>query len=166
MQPNWISLPVAALIPLIFGMIWYHTNVFGAAWMQATGLTMDQVGSRSKIKTYLLTYLIGLLVAAALMPIVIHQMAIYSVLANEPGINDPQSEIGRFLSDFMGKHGSNFRSFKHGALHGVLSGIFFVAPLLGFNALMERKSFRYFAINAGFWIVCLAIMGGIICGWV
>lgn len=165
MEPNWISIPVAALVPLFIGMLWYSTKAFGTTWMRAAGVTHDTVGNRSRALTFGLTYLFGLFVAVALMPIVIHQLGVYSLLSSEPGINDPQSDIGRFLTDFMGKYGDNFRTFKHGALHGILSGIFFALPILGFNALFERKSFRYFAINAGYWIVCLTIMGGIICGW-
>ena len=39
-------------------------------------------------------------------------------------------------------------------------------PILGIQAMFEKKSFKYVAINAGYWIVTLAIMGGIICEWV
>jgi hypothetical protein len=31
--------------------------------------------------------------------------------------------------------------------------------------MFEKKSVKYVAINAGYWIVTLAIMGGIICQW-
>jgi hypothetical protein len=63
----------------------------------------------------------------------------------------------------MDTHGNNFRTFKHGLLHGSMSGILFVLPILAINAMFERKGFKYIAINAGYWIICLAIMGGIIC---
>ena len=165
MEFNWIAPFVAALIPLLLGFVWYHPQVFGRTWMTAAGMTDEKMRSGNRILTFGLTYLIGLLVAVTLMPITIHQMAIFSLLAEEPGMQDPQSEIGRFLSDFMGKYGDNFRSFKHGALHGTITGIFLASSIVGFNALFERKGFRYFAVNAGFWIVCMAIMGGVVCGW-
>ncbi|WP_308224826.1 DUF1761 domain-containing protein [Flavobacterium sp. J372] len=36
---------------------------------------------------------------------------------------------------------------------------------MAINALFERKSAKYVLINAGYFIVSLAIMGGIICQW-
>ena len=66
----------------------------------------------------------------------------------------------------MAKYGNNFRTFSHGAVHGVLAGLFFVLPVMGTNAMFERKGFKYIAINVGYWIVTLAIMSGIVCGWV
>jgi hypothetical protein len=31
--------------------------------------------------------------------------------------------------------------------------------------LFERKGFRYIAINGGYWIISMALMGGIICAF-
>ena len=39
------------------------------------------------------------------------------------------------------------------------------AQIKGTNALFERKGAMYILINAGYWIVTLGIMGGIVCGW-
>lgn len=65
----------------------------------------------------------------------------------------------------MDKYGNNFRTFKHGAFHGTIGGFFFATPVLCINALFERKSFIYIAINAGYWIITLALMGGVICAF-
>ena len=51
------------------------------------------------------------------------------------------------------------------ATSALMTGLFLASPLIGFNTLFERKGWRYFAVNAGFWIVCLVLMGGIVCGW-
>ena len=67
---------------------------------------------------------------------------------------------------FMDDYGSSFRTFKHGALHGLLAGLFLVLPIVGTNGLFERKSWKYILINTGYWTVALIIMGAIICGWV
>ena len=61
--------------------------------------------------------------------------------------------------------GTSHRTFKHGAFHGVLTGLFVITPILATSAMFERKGFKYIAINAGYWIICLAIMGGIVSGW-
>ncbi len=68
-----------------------------------------------------------------------------------------------YLANFQESYGDMHRSFKHGAIHGVISGLFMALPILGTNALFERKGFKYIAINVGYWIVTLALMGGVIC---
>lgn len=65
----------------------------------------------------------------------------------------------------MADYGDAFRYFKHGALHGLMTGIFFALPITAINALFEQKSWKYILINAGYWMVTLTIMGGIICAW-
>ena len=39
-------------------------------------------------------------------------------------------------------------------------------PILAINAMFERKTVKYIAINTGYWVVTLALMGGILCQWV
>jgi hypothetical protein len=165
MQPNLISLFVAALVPVLLGMLWHHPAVFGRAWARGAGMTDEQVAGRNRMLAVGLTYLFGLLISGALLSIVIHQAGIMSLMADDPSRNDPQSETGRFLAEFLSRYGNKHRTFGHGAVHGTLAGLFLAAPIIGFYVLSERKPFRYFAINAGFWIVCLAIMGAVICGW-
>ncbi|MFY9309226.1 MAG: DUF1761 domain-containing protein [Bacteroidia bacterium] len=69
------------------------------------------------------------------------------------------------IKDFLAKYGNNFRTFKHGVFHGVMAGFTIALPILGTNAMFERKGFKYIAINVGYWIVCLALMGGVICAF-
>jgi hypothetical protein len=99
-------------------------------------------------------------------------MHLYSILINEPGFLDPvthkpstTSEIGMLYTNFLAKYGNNFRTFKHGALHGTLLAFFIVMPVIAINAMFERKGFKYIAINAGYWIVSLALMGGLVCAF-
>ncbi|WP_410479478.1 DUF1761 domain-containing protein [Polaribacter sp. HL-MS24] len=46
-----------------------------------------------------------------------------------------------------------------------MASIFFILPVVSIIALFERKSFKYVALNVGYWMVTLAIMGGIVCKW-
>lgn len=64
-----------------------------------------------------------------------------------------------------GEYASDGRSIKHGAIHGIIAALFFMLPILATNAMFERKSFKYILVNAGYWIVCLGIMGAIVCAW-
>jgi hypothetical protein len=108
---------------------------------------------------------LSLLIAMGLMPLVIHQFGIYSVLQGEPSIQDPASPLSQYVQEFMDKYGRNFRTFKHGAFHGVLTAIFLALPVIGILALFERKSFKYVAIHTGYWILTLGLMGGVICAF-
>ena len=65
----------------------------------------------------------------------------------------------------MNDYGDAFRTFKHGAFHGILAGLFISLPVIATNCLFEQKSFKYAAITSGYWIVVMSIMGGIICAW-
>ena len=163
MTPNFLLVPIAALIPLLVGFIWYNPKVFGTAWIKSTGLTEEQLRQANMAKIFGLTYLFGLLIAAGLLSIVIHQFHMYSILMNEPGLNEKGSEINNYITDFMTKYGSNFRTFKHGALHGTIAGIFLALPITGVIALFERKSAKYIFIHTGYWILTMALMGGVIC---
>ncbi|MFQ5445779.1 MAG: DUF1761 domain-containing protein, partial [Saprospiraceae bacterium] len=144
----------------------YNPKVFGAAWMKAADMTEDKMKGGNMVLIFGLSFLFSVMLAMILNGMVIHQYSIYSTLMNEPGFGDPNSEIGQFIADFMGKYGHNFRTFGHGALHGTMTGIFIILPVLATNAMFERKGFKYILVNTGYWTVCLAIMGGIICGWV
>jgi hypothetical protein len=57
----------------------------------------------------------------------------------------------------------SFRTFKHGMLHGIITSIFLVLPIIGINALFERRGAKYIFIHVGFWAICFALMGGILC---
>ncbi|MBL7782638.1 MAG: DUF1761 domain-containing protein [Saprospiraceae bacterium] len=160
---NWLALFVAALIPLLIGFVYYHEAVFGKAWMRESGVTPDPNAGMARI--FGLTYLLSLMLATILQTVVIHQAHVMSLLMNEPGINDPASEMGKWLTDFMAKYGNNFRTFKHGALHGTIAAVFIALPIVGINSLFERKSGKYILLHTGYWIITLALMGGIVCGW-
>lgn len=165
MHINFMIILVAALVPMILGFVWYNPKVFGTVWMNAAGITEDKMKGANMALIFGLSFFLSFLLAMSVQFMVIHQYSMYSILANEPGINDPASEVSLMIQDFMAKYGTNFRTFKHGALHGTLAGFMIALPILGTNAMFERKGFKYIAVNCGYWIVCLALMGGIICAF-
>lgn len=162
---NFVAVLVAGIVPLVVGAVWYNPKVFGSAWMDACGLDEEKLKDANMALIFGLTFVFSLLCAAFLIPVVIHQMHIISTLVNEPGFRDANSAVGKYIAHFMKTYGGNFRTFQHGAFHGVMTGLIFALPVLGINAMFERKGFKYIAINAGYWMVCFAIMGAIICGW-
>ena len=63
--------------------------------------------------------------------------------------------------DGPGQEGQ-FDSFKHGALHGTLLGFMVAMPVLVTNGLFERKNFKNLSINTLYWVITIALMGGVI----
>jgi hypothetical protein len=165
MKITWYIPFVAALIPMVVGFIWYNPKVLGTAWMKAADVNPEKAKGANMGLVFGLAYLLSVLVAIALCFATIHQFHIYSIFEGNPDFRTEGSETQVFISGFMEKYGTNFRTFKHGAFHGVLLAILLALPIIGTNALFERKAFKYVAINVGYWIITMALMGGVVCAW-
>jgi hypothetical protein len=161
---NIFAILVAATVPMIIGMIWYSNKVFGKTWMALNGFTEEQLKSGNMLVIFGVSLLLSFLFAMSMPFMVIHQSHVDSMLAGQP-YTDVNTELGVLYKTLMEKFGTNFRTFKHGALHGFMSSLFIALPVLGINAVFERKSFKYIAIHAGYWAVVMTIMGAIVCGW-
>jgi len=133
--------------------------------MQVSGVTEEQVQSGNMLVIFGLTYVLGLLASLTLSLLVVHQGHIFSALANEPGFGEEGSEIMRYIEAFMAAYGDNFRTFKHGALHGLMTGVAFAFPIIGIVAQFERRPWKYIWIHAGYWALTLTLMGALISGW-
>ncbi len=165
MALNYLIVFLTGLIPLVTGFVWYNPKVFGNIWMKAAGVTPEQGKKMNVVLVFGLTYLLGLMLSMILFSVVIHQFHLYSILLDTPGFGVENSEVMNYIEEFMAKYGGNYRTFKHGALHGTIAGLFFALPIIATNALFEMKGFKYIAVNAGFWILNLMLMGGIICAF-
>ena len=166
MTINWLAIIAAAFIPMIVGFIWYNPKVFGNTWMKVADMTDEKARGGNMALIFGVSFLFSIMLAMILQALTIHQIGVFSILVEEPGFNDPGSEVAVLYTTFMEKYGMNSRTFGHGAFHGFFAGLFFALPVLGTNALFERKGFKYIAVNAGYWIVTITLMGGIVCGWV
>ena len=166
MNFNWIAILIATIIPTLVGFVWYHPKVFGKAWMEASGVTEESMKGTNMTVIFGVSLFLSLLLSINMNFVAVHQWHLYSLFANEAGLMDPQTEVGKLVADIMSKYGNNFRTFGHGAIHGIIVGLFFALPVIGTGALFERKGFKYIAVNAGYWILTLALMGGVICAMV
>ena len=160
MEINFLAILVAALVPLIMGFFWYNPKTFGNAWMRESGLTEESLKGGNMAVIFGLTFVFSFLLAFALQFLTIHQTGALGMVGGDPSIALPSYEA------FMADYGMAFRTFKHGALHGFLGGILFLFPVMAINALFERKSWKYILINSSYWLICVTIMGGIVCGWI
>lgn len=132
---NWLAVVAASLIGFAIGFVWYGP-LFGKPWMNAVGLTEEDVQNSNMAKTFGVTFVLQFIMAFCL------AMFFYG---------DPTS------ADMI--NGSN------GAFYGFLTGFGWVATAIGVNALYEQKSWSYMFINGGFWIVVFTLMGLILGAW-
>lgn len=164
MDVNFTLCLGTAVIPLLIGFIWYHPAVFGKAWMGLAGLDEEKLKAGNMALIFGFCILLSLILASYMPGQVIHQMALQSMMMNEPNMmTDPMANPDYHM--MITKYGHTFRTFKHGAFHGALSAVFFALPILGINALFERKGAKYIFLHLGYWIITLALMGGVICQW-
>ena len=134
--------------------------LFSNAWMKETGLTEEQLKKGNMLKIFGLTFIFSILIAMTMQVLTIHQFGALGMVGD-----DPTKALPSYTA-FMADYGTAFRTFKHGALHGFFSGLFFALPIIAINGLFEHKSWKYIFIHAGYWIVSLTVMGAIVCGWV
>lgn len=166
MEPNFLILPLTALIPLVVGAIYYNPAVFGKIWMNASGVTEEQAQSGNMLKIFGLTYIFSLMMGLVLIGLTIHQNALQSLLFGVEGFGVAGSEVQTYFDDFMKQYGNVHRTFGHGVVHGVIAGVFLAWPLIGVISLFERKSWKYIGVHTLYWIISLALMGGVICKFV
>lgn len=164
MHINFLAVLVASLVPMIMGFIWYNPKTMGNAWMKEAGVDEEKMKGANMALIFGLSFVFSFILAFFLQPMVIHQFHFASMLF-KTGFEDPNTEIGAMYKTIMDQYGSYYRTFKHGALHGTLGGLFLIFPVIATNALFERKSFKYIFINVGYWTICMGIMGGIISAW-
>jgi hypothetical protein len=160
---NFLVIALSALVPTVIGFIWYHPKVLGTIWMQETGVTMESGKSMNMPVVMIVSYFLSFLLGMALNFIVIHQFGLMSMLQNVPDLANPDSEVAKHVKFLMDNYGANFRSFRHGALHGTITGIFLALPIIATSAMFERRSFKYIALTAAYWTLTMAVMGALIC---
>ena len=112
------------------------------------------------LKIFGLTFVFSLMFAFIMQVLVIHQFGALGMTGGDV------TQAKQSYVDFMADYGNAFRTYKHGALHGFISGIFLAFPMIAINGLFERKSWKYILIHSGYWLVCMTIIGAIVCGWV
>ncbi|NNC95640.1 MAG: DUF1761 domain-containing protein [Chitinophagales bacterium] len=64
-----------------------------------------------------------------------------------------------------GYHPEEDQNFLHGAFHAAQTAGFYAIPVLIINFLNEQRSLKGILINAVYWLIAFALMGGILYAW-
>ena len=156
---NLLALIAAAFIPMITGFIWYNPKFLGTIWMRECGLNEEKLKNANMIVIFVVSLFLSFLIGFFLQMVTIHQYGAMGMMGGDVAKAKPS------YAAFMNDYGMAFRSFGHGALHSAIAAVFFVFPIIAINAMFERKSWKYIFLNAGYWLITLVLMGGLICGW-
>ena len=161
MPTNSYMFLIAGLIPMIIGAIYYNDMVFGKTLSGINDVTDPKMKKGHHPSVYLITYIFCCMIAMTLMGMCIHQTHIYQLLM--PEVAESGSDLTVVYNDLMSNYGTRFRTFGHGALHGAITSVFFVVPLIGVLALFESRGWKYILIHGLYWMISLILMGGLLC---
>ena len=129
---NVFSLILSSLTPMIVGSLYYSKFLFGKTWMASIGMTEEKQKQANMI------LVMGLSILGALL------LSIFFL-----NFNNGYDQEGQY------------DTFGHGAWHGAFIGVVVVMPVFVSNGLFEQKSWKNIVINVAYWIITLALMGGI-----
>jgi hypothetical protein len=166
---NFIAIIVAALVPMVLGFVWYHPKVLGSMWMRESGMTEEKAKQGNMFLKLGLSFVFSFMIAFVLNSLVVHDSFINGATyykTNRTMKPEAGTELAQWLDYYNTHLASDNHIFTHGAFHGFfLIGLFIALPLFATNAIFEGKSVKYVAINSVYWMICLALMGGIIAAW-
>lgn len=160
MPTNFYMFFVAAIIPFVLGALWYGP-LFGKPWMKMNGFTEESLKKGNMAVIFGVSYLLCVLFSMGMASWAIHQSTLFGLFM--PEIADKSTEIYSDVVAFYTKYGGRHRTFSHGAVHGIIFAIMFALPIIGVNALFERRSWKYILLHFGYWLVSAALVGGLLC---
>ncbi len=141
---NILAIIVAGLIPGILGAI-YFGPLFGKAWRDSLGKTEEELTPDNPAIAYGGSILLSMLLSLSLNFII-------------GLVHKDVNEAGEL---FINSH----FTFGHGALHGALIGFSIIMPIVVSLGIFHKLSWKTNLLNSIFWIICVAIMGGILDVW-
>jgi len=141
---NWLAIIVAGLIPSFIGFI-YYGPLFGKHWLSSMGKTSEEMEPDNMPVAYGIATLTSLLLAFS-MNMLIQFMHKDVNAAGELFLNSDSN-------------------FGHGAMHGAFICLFLAMPPLISMSIYHKMPAKTTIMNVVFWILCFALMGGILDAW-
>ena len=136
---NYLAVIASAILMMIIGYVWYGP-LFGKLWAALSGLPEGAM-SNSKSREVRISYVI-MAIASLLMSFILAHAIIFA-------------ETYMQLTGFIA-----------GMLVGVMNWLGFVVPVSIGTVLWERKPWKLWSINAGYYLVALVVSGAILGLWV
>lgn len=160
MPTNFYWYFITALIPMLVGSL-YYGPIVGKQWLAVNGYTTDDLDDGKLPMILLACYALSVLLSFGLTNVVVHQSGVAQTLMSGDGTFTAAAT--EQFNTLMAEYGNRYRSFGHGALHGAMFALFIAWPIIAINAMFERRGAKYVAIHVGYWVITLALMGGVLC---
>lgn len=162
MIPNILILIAAAFVPFLVGFIWFGNLMYGPEkWAKIAELSPAKAAKKVAPIKLIGTLVLNFFIAFGLYCLLVHGSGVFGMVGGDIDLLKTGTAAA-----FLAEYGHNYTSFGHGAFHGIVQGyVCFIMPMLLYVCLFERKSTKYFFVYSGYWIICLALMGGIIGQW-
>ncbi len=157
---NWLLLSLTSLVPIIVAYLWFNPSVYNRIFK---GWNLSQFNIRWTPSSICILLVLGFMYSITLSYQVIHQLHFQSLLMNEVGFMNQEGSAYKDLVYIFELYGKNFRSFRHGAFHGLLNSIFIVLPILIYGRFASGSSWYSVFFQWLFWAICGVTMGGLIC---
>jgi len=141
---NFIAIIVAALVPNILGAI-YYGPLFGKPWLVSLNFTAEDMKGRNEPLIYGSALMLSFIVAFFLK---------FILEITHKGVQN-----GELVFE-------SFHTFPHGALHGMGIAVGFVLPVVICLGLFQKTKGTNILLNSVFWLICFAVMGGILDVWI
>ncbi len=139
LELNYWAILVAALFAIVLGALWFGP-LFGKQWMRIIGIAMPGEMTRSMKQSMMRSYAIQAIASLVMSFVLAHMLA--------------------FTMSFMEVEGI------FGALTGALwLWLGFVVPATIGSVLWENRPWKYWFINAGYYLVALCGMSAILTLW-
>jgi hypothetical protein len=136
---NYLAVLVAAIVAIVLGFLWYGP-FFGKPWMKLMGITpekMEEGKKKGMGGTYAMMTVTTLLMSFVLS----HALVFAATYLDESG-------------------------WYAGVMTGFWNWLGFVVPVSMGSVLWERKPWKLWCINAGYYLVSMMLMGIVLALWV
>ena len=142
-EVNYLAIIVAGLIPSILGAI-YYGPLFGKQWYGSLGKTQEEMVPNNMPLAYGSALVVAMFLSFSI------KMLIEGMHKGVEG--------GELV--FNSHH-----TFGHGALHGAFACAFLICPVIISLSIFHKMPAKAIILNVLFWIICCALMGGILDSW-
>jgi hypothetical protein len=135
---NYLAVLVAGILAMVIGFLWYGP-LFGKTWAAMMGFnetSMADAKAKGMTKTYVINFIAALIMAYVLA----HSLIFASAYTSTSGVSA-------------------------GLMVGFWSWIGFIVPVTLGSVLWDGKPWKLWAINAGYYLVLLLVMGVLLAVW-
>lgn len=134
-EVNYLAVLIAAVASMVVGFLWYSPVLLGKPWMKLMGYTTESMKAAQKemMKTYGVSFVLALITAYVLFHVITMSEAYFG--------------YSRLMT---------------GLTSGLWMWLGFVMPVQAVDILFGKRVPKLFAINTGYQLVSLLVMGSVI----